>query len=776
MLNYQHVGLGDSRPSSPNKKSALMSKRIGISVLLFLCISATRVRAQQSADARDFRPNEDPSITIPRISQKIEIDGILDDEGWRSASHADNFCESYPGDCTKPAFDMWAKIAYDSENLYVSFKLFEDPSNIRRSLSERDDQWRDDYFALVLDTYGNSEWAYFLAVNPLGIQGDERMTIDNEDGSFDVIFKSAGMVTDDGYQIEMAIPFKSLRYPQLDLQKWKINFYVTQPRSDRTRFSWYPLSRDNSCFMCQLGEAKGLQGISVGRNVQLLPAITSSQGASLRDGDDPSSGIKNEKINLDPSLGIKYGISPNLNLDLALNPDFSQIEADPSQVDVNTTFALFFDERRPFFQEGSDLFDTEISTVYTRSINNPAFAAKLTGRYDKVSVGYIGGRDLDSPFIIPFEENSAVFTGGASFSNIFRVKRSLGEGSFLGGMITDRRLDEGGSGSTFGFDGLKRLTSSFSLGWHLVGSYTEEPDSPELSENIREQTFGDGYTSALDGETFSGLGGSIELGNSGRNFLMETDIKAFSPTFRVDNGFERQNSVYGFTTFNAYLFRPGNSWITTVNPDFVAGQDWNWDGEWKDRFFRPGIRLNLRGQTFIGIRYHIVNDEKFAGQTFEGLRRLSLFLDSSPNRFITLGGDADFGPQISRDVDNPLKGNSLNYRFRSTVRPTSQLRISPSFVYSKLDNRATGEEIFSGYIFRSRFDYQASRKLSLRVIAEYNNFSDSFALDPLVTYRINAFSAVYFGSTLDYFNFEEPYGISQSGRQFFFKLQYLLQV
>ncbi len=751
---------------------------------LFVCLclsSAPSLVAQNpggSIPAEDeFKPNPKSvtSLNLPFIEGEIVIDGNLDDEGWRTAALADNFCESYPGDCTKPKNDMWVRVGYDDENLYVSFQLKDDPNEIRSTLSERDAIWQDDYFGIILDTFGNSEWAYFLATNPLGIQGDTRIINGgNEDDSFTVIFKSAGMVTEDGYQVELAFPFRSLRFPAGSVQDWKINFWVTQPRGDRNRYTWFPQDRDNSCFICQLGEIKGIKGISESRNLQFLPALTGLQGSSLKNSENPTEGLEHGKLTAEPSLGVKYGINRNLTMDLALNPDFSQIEADPSQVDVNTTFALFFDERRPFFQEGSDLFDTEISTVYTRSINNPTVAAKLTGRYDNYSLGYIGGRDQVSPYNIPFAENSAVFSGGASFSNIFRLKRAFGKGNYIGGLMTDRRMDAGGSGTTFGVDGAKRLTETFNLKFQFVGSNTIEPDSPELSQNIREQTFGNGYTSAFDGESFNGSAAAIGLERFGRHWVMVTQAEASSPTFRAENGFESKNSIYESFTFQQYVFYPKTDWITRISPNIVAGLDADWDRQWKDRFVAVGIQGTLKGQTQFNLRTNVINDERFAGSTLKGVRSTNLFINSNFSQFMTIGGGGNVGESISRNLDNPTVGNSKFFNVFSTMKPNSQLKIRPSLVYNSLHEKS-GEEIFSGYIFRSRFDYQATKNLSVRLIAEYNKFSDSFALDPLITYRLNAFSALYFGSTLDYLNYNEPYGLSQTDRQIFFKLQYLFQ-
>jgi len=183
----------------------------------------------------------------------------------------------------------------------------------------------------------------------------------------------------------------------------------------------------------------GIKDVSTGNNIELLPYVISNQSGSLEDSDDPSS-FHNSGLDGNAGFGLKYGLTPNLTLDLTVNPDFSQVEADAAQIDVNSTFALFFPERRPFFLEGNDIFDTKIRAVYTRSINDPIVASKLTGKVGKYSVGYIFARDDETPFTVPFEESSEFTSGGKSYSNIIRIKRDLLSDSFIGFLATDRRL------------------------------------------------------------------------------------------------------------------------------------------------------------------------------------------------------------------------------------------------------------------------------------------------------------------------------------------------
>ena len=416
----------------------------------------SRSEATPKLDNPDsFSPNIKPVVRPGRIATPIVIDGELDDEGWARADKAVNFSETNPGDGTKPPIGIEVWTAYDDNNIYFAYIIEDDPAKIRVNMSDRDAIWQDDYVGVILDPYANNSWAYFIASNPIGIQGDTRIVPGgNEDMGFDIIFRTDGKVTDTGYQVEMAIPFESLRFPDREVQSWNINFWITHPRESRNTYSWAGIDRDDPCWLCQAGTAEGITGATPAGKLELLPAFTGSQSASLPSFENPGVGLDNSRLTTDPSFGAKYRFSSNLIADVAVNPDFSQIESDAAQIDVNSTFALFFPERRPFFQEGSDLFNTPgQQTVYTRSINNPVAAAKVTGRAGQTSYSYVGGLDEDSPIILPFEEQSRFVQAGESYSNLLRVKQNFGTNSYVGGLITDRRFtDSNGAGSTFGVD------------------------------------------------------------------------------------------------------------------------------------------------------------------------------------------------------------------------------------------------------------------------------------------------------------------------------------
>lgn len=740
--------------------------------------------ASRLQDPTEYSPNSQPRLTIERADGPIQIDAELDDPGWEDAGIATNFSETYPGDQTVPPIGIEVWMTYDDDNLYLAYLIEDDPASVRANLSDRDAIFQDDYVGMILDTYGDNAWAYFLAANPFGIQGDSKILgSGGEDDGFDVVFRSEGRITDTGYQVEMAIPFRSLRFPDVAIQEWNLTFWITHPRESRSTYSWAAVDRDDPCMLCQLGSVTGISGVEPGGKIELLPAFTGSQSAEIIDRNVPSSGLDNGRITTEPSLGLKYSFTSNAIADVAVNPDFSQIEADAAQVDVNTTFALFFPERRPFFQEGSDLFQTSIAQLYSRSINNPSAAAKFTGRFGRNSIGYIGGLDEDTPILLPFEDRSMLAATGKSFSNVLRYRRTIGTSSWLGGLVTDRRyLDDAGSGSTVGLDGRIRLSRTLAVEGQFVASQTVEQTDPELlSEDDGATEFGDGHTAAFDGESFTGYASYISLEQNSRHLFLDADWWRFSPTFRTANGFVTQNSVNRATFVGGYQFQFENSFIERLNPHIITGYWWNNENVRKDEFAWLALEGRLKGQTGFQARVLLVSNERFQDIDFRGLRRVQVNAFSNFSDPVKLGIGFSYGRSILRNLEVPEMGRMLAMSAEGNFRPWSHFRIDTSVDYIRLSYESSGEELDEGFILRSRWSYQFTRRFFFRLVAQYNDFNRRLDLDPLLTYRVNPFTAIYLGSTHDFVEYPRVSGFLREGffqteRQIFFKLQYLFRM
>ncbi len=761
-----------ARPPGPHIFTILLA------ALLALPVAAQTVSAQidtAQVDTATFQPRVLPVAEIGRTSGTIKVDGELDEPAWSAATLLSGFAEVQPGNQVEPPVRSEALVTYDEQNLYVAFRAYDDPSSIRATFRNRDEIFQDDWVGIILDTYGDAGQAYEIFANPLGIQGDLFMSAGgNEDVGFDLIYYSEGRITEFGYQVEMAIPFGSLRFPNTTVQTWRITFLRNHPRDARRLYSWASADLGDPCILCQLGTLTGIEGVKPGTKLSLIPAFVGSHSGALADEDDPGAGLDNERITPEVSLNVRYNLTSSLAAEATINPDFSQIESDAARIDVNSTFALFFPERRPFFQEGSDLFSTWLDVVYTRSINNPIGALKWTGRAGRTSIAILNALDQDTPVLLPFEEQSNLVRAGRSFSNIVRARHTFGASSFLGATVTDRRLVDGGGGSIASTDLKVQFLKNYRLEAQVAVSRTTEPNSPTLSEQVDVETFARGrHTAALDGESFLGHGVFLSFDRNSRLWNFDVGYSAQSPTFRTANGFVRQNDFHAIRMFQGLNIYPENSFFVTISPGFFMRRQLNFDGAFKEGEIQPMLNLQMRGQTNVHMSYGF-NRERFRADLFEGLRSWTISVNSRFSDPLGGGFYISGGRRIARFQSPPEIGRGLETGAFLTIKPLQRLVINPSIDFASLQDLETSEEFFSGFILRTSVDVQLTRALSVRLITQYDDFDDRLDLEPLLTFQLNPFSVFYVGSTHDYGRLGTNSFVPVE-RQIFFKFQYLIR-
>jgi hypothetical protein len=532
--------------------------------------------------------------------------------------------------------------------------------------------------------------------------------------------------------------------------------------------------------MCQWGTLTGIENVESSKNIDMIGSVVGAQAGSMADSDDPHSTFEQQNPEAEAGFNLRYGFTSNSSASLAINPDFSQIESDAGRIDVNTTYALFYPERRPFFQEGSDLYNTWIDAIYTRSINAPTLAGKLNGRFGKTSVVYTLARDAESAMIVPFAEYSEFAEVGKSVSNMARVRRSLGDESYAGLLITDRRLDIGGAGSTLGADTALRFLTNYRFRAQLVMSRTAEPDDPSLSEDFNGETF-DGLTSDFDGETFWGHGLYTSFNRNGRVWNANLSYTEYSPRFRTDNGFTTHNDFKEVSGWTGLFYRPNRGWLINWEPSVGIGRIWSYAGRFEDEWVRPNLYFKFKGQSNLTLQY-LVSRERFAEEIFPGIRIGSIFFNTRPTEILSGGMHFSGGQGIYRDFDAPELGDQISMSANLTFKPSQRLQIQPSWNYAQMESRERDETFYAGYILRTRFNYNFTREWFLRLVLQYNEFSDRFDVEPLLTYRLNPFTVFYIGATsrLDFYgahDYDEldasEWKLSQ--QQFFTKVQYLYQ-
>lgn len=481
-------------------------------------------------------PARAQSLEVPEVEAEFRIDGVLDEPAWQRALVVDLPFEVEPGDNTPAPVRTTCYVLSTSRALLVGFRAEDpNPAEIRAHFSDRDRLFRDDFVGFMLDTFADKRRAYEFIVNPLGVQGDairnETASDQQEDFTFDAIWHSAGRMTSQGYEVEMEIPFSALRFPAGEGSKrWGFMAMRVYPRSLRRLLASSRLDRNNACTVCQFPEIVGFASARPGRSVEVNPSFAAVRSQS-RDGlDEPTMSRPSRRG--DAGVSLLWGLTPNLSLSATANPDFSQVEADAAQLAVNRTFALFYPEKRPFFLEGADSFATPIPVVYTRSLADPQWGLKLTGKEGKHTLGILAVRDEITNLLLPgVQESSQTTLERPSDAVIFRYRYDLGHASVLGVLASNRQA-EGYHNRLWGLDGMLRFTDSDSLQFQVLRSRTRYPAAAGIEPSLR-------------GKELAGSAWQLAASHASREWEAWTFLRSTSNEFRADLGFLPQVGTRG---------------------------------------------------------------------------------------------------------------------------------------------------------------------------------------------------------------------------------------
>src|SRR5215207_4531080 len=412
-------------------------------------------------------PEKSQPIVIPRFDKPPTIDGKLDEEVWQKAAVLKDFYQIQPGDNVPPSRATEVLIGFDPKFLYIAFKATDEPDKVRSTVAKRDNIFQDDYVGFYLDTFNDKRKAFEVFFNPLGIQADGVLTEGRgEDFSVDLLMESKGIVHETGFNVEIAIPFKSLRFEAGKGKLWGAHFFRRIKRLENELDSWMPFSRSIDSQLSQAGHLTGLEGISVERMIELIPSATVSQNSRFVPSFSPTARsldpgrIVNEPVTFDIGLTAKFIPTSAVTIDLAINPDFAQVEADQLVVTANQRFPIFFPEKRPFFLEGIDIFQTPITAVHTRAIVDPDLAVKTTGKKGRNTFGLMVASDngpgnlsaddrgslngcLDQRVLDPRVIcNAARIVDKNAHIGVLRLRRDVGKESTLGLLATSYNFIE----------------------------------------------------------------------------------------------------------------------------------------------------------------------------------------------------------------------------------------------------------------------------------------------------------------------------------------------
>ncbi|MGS0680883.1 DUF5916 domain-containing protein [Shewanella sp. 125m-7] len=406
-------------------------------LFLALVLSAFSAYQAHAGQASQF------NIQIPTIEGVINIDGEFDEPQWQQAATAELRFETRPGENIAAPVQTQVKVYATQSSLFIAFTAKDpNPEHIRANLSDRDSVWGDDLVGIKLDTFNDARLAYQFFVNAYGVQMDsiENELTGSESDAWDGIWYSAAKRTSDGYQVEIELPLRLLNFAQKSDQKWGVEFIRFYPRNEEHRISSHKIDRNNNCQLCQLGIATGLADIEQGNDLQFTPSFVVN-----RNGKRPhkeGSEWDNDN-NIEPSLDIRWGITPSTLLSATINPDFSQVEADAGQLDINSTFALFYPEKRAFFLDNKDYFDTQLNLLYTRNIGSPDYGLKLTSKMGDHTFATLLANDTSTTFLVPGNLSSDIASLDQKSNNVAgRYRLDLGKPLSIGALITAKKSDD----------------------------------------------------------------------------------------------------------------------------------------------------------------------------------------------------------------------------------------------------------------------------------------------------------------------------------------------
>lgn len=704
--------------------------------LLGLPLSAS---VQQSRGRRPKTPLPTAAtFHVARATGEIDIDGVMDETAWEDAVRIPLEYESFPGDNVAPPVETACRITYDPSNLYFGCRAYDpDPPAIRAHLADRDDLTRtvqDDHIVILLDPFNDERRGFQFRVNALGVQMDAIFSsaAGSEDFSWDAIWASAGRITETGYVVEVAIPFRSLRFPRTQgPQTWGFFFERSYPRSNRHRMRSIPTDRNNTCLLCQANKLMGLEGITPGNNLEFHPTTTSSR--TDRRADFPDGPMVAGDIEVEPGLDIRWGITPNLSLNTTVNPDFSQVEADVAQLEVNTRFARFFPEKRPFFLEGADFFVTPIKAVFTRTVADPTAGVKLSGKVGPNALGVFLAHDQVTNLLFPANQGSrSTRLEQSATTGVVRYRRDLGQASYLGFLYTGR---EGSSyhNRVAGLDGFVQVSPANTLRFQYLGSETSYPDSVA-------QVFGE----STDGVTGGGL--RVQFRHSSRHWAGKVEYEDLSPDFRADAGFVRQVDVRAIEgEFKRIFWGSPGGWFTQWQISVSAERTMDHRGTLTEQGLWLGASYLGPGQTSADVV--LVRGSERVGDIGHALQGIAFGVETRPAGSLQLRVDGWAGGAV--DFANNRKAFSVELEPSAQVSIGRPITLNLSHIFERLSFE--GGRIFTANLFQAQMSYHFDVRTFVRVIVQYEDVSrnpDAYTF-PVESHDRNLFTQFLFSYKLN---------------------------
>ncbi|OGF64887.1 MAG: hypothetical protein A2Y62_13265 [Candidatus Fischerbacteria bacterium RBG_13_37_8] len=742
------------------KKVIILIVLVATLFLLYTLSKAEEIKTYSKTDIFD----------IPQIDQEIKIDGIMDEPAWQNALKISFNNEISPGDNTPASIETIFYIMYDNHNIYAGFIAQDpEPAKIRAHISDRDKAWLDDIVGIFFDTFNDENRAFGFFVNPLGIQNDEIQSDGGrvEDLSWDGIWDSAGKITDDGYVVEIMIPFRTIQFQRsASKQIWGFAPVRIYPRNQRYQMSCFKLDRNNDCLQCQFPKISGFEGISPGKNIELNPTITGIRTRTSNAYEDEPIPETNGKADI--GLTGYYGLTTNLRLSGTINPDFSQVEADAAQLDVNKQFALFYPEKRPFFLEGMDFFSTPQNIAYTRTMADPDWGIKLSGKEGKNSVGLFFVSDNITNLLFPGSQSSDSETlEQHNTAAVLRFRRDFANSSNIGIIVTDRE-SANYHNRVAGIDGLLRITKSDSITFQFLGSNTAYPLNIITDYNQK--------TGSL-----TGTSSRISYAREQRTYYLNAYYENFSPDFRADLGFIPQVDYHKWTLMGRYFIRGEKDDFFAL---IVFGPDYHEIRDYSSNLLDRIAEIEFEAQAPLQSYFYwntTYREKVYDNVSFKNQFSHFLYFQIKPSGIIYFEFETNFGDDI--DYDNTRPAKLFYVEPEAIINLGKNISASISYEYHHL--KVEEGELFRAHLAQLNLTYHFNSRAFFRGIIQYADINRNAALyfdevDPeeqtlfaqlLFSYKLNPRTVLFLGYTdnrLGYLNTN----LAQTDRTLFIKIGY----
>lgn len=690
-----------------------------------------------------FAQEETAPLNVPRINSEPEIDGNLEEPYWRNALKLELKYEVNPAENIEAPVRTEVYLAYNKTHLFIAFRALDPrPDEIRANFLDRDSLFQDDWLGVILDTFNDEKRSLNFFCNPLGMQAD-LVEFDNMSGSdigWDALWDSAGKLHSWGYAVEMAIPFSQLEFQEKDGEQiWGFDAIRSYPRAVRHHLGLFPRERNNACYLCQAVKLKGFAGIEKGKKIEINPTLTTIY--SQHRPDFPNGDLEKKNSNNDLGLTGSWGITNNINMAATLNPDYSQIEADAAQIDVNRNTALYFQEKRLFFLKESDFFRTRLNLVYTRAMVNPNWGTKISGKEGSHTfAGYFVEDDFTNLLIPGTTYSRSTSLAEKNTSSIVRYKKDFGSRNTIGVLFTGRESDNYHN-RVLSLDGKFWLSEKDSIQIQHAASFTQYPG--EISGSF-----------AQENDDFNGQATDIFYTHSGRNINAWGKYQSIDNSFRSDLGYIPLVNQKNYMGAIAYQFIPDErTWWSSafIRPSYTYHE--NQQGEKLLDYVQVEASINLTKQTSISIA--TFSGEQFYGGKYFDNNYFDLNISSTPNGSFSVGTYLRYGDQIDYNHARPGSRLTINPYFDIRVNKSLFFRGGLTWERMSVDEGELYNAGFIDMVAYYQFDARSYLKVHLKHMRQqFDPQLYAFNQDPenkdlylqlMYSYKINPRSVLYLG-------------------------------